>query len=430
METQEMTTNKAPVTFAAIDPYLQRNIPSPKESASTGSERIRWGDRDRFPLYLCGLYDNVTTLRSVIDGCVDYIAGDEVRFNGDAKNAINKKGENATKVVRKAGKDIETFGGCALQVIRDVNGVPAYVSVIPLQYLRSNKDNTLFYYGEKFGTSAASDKIVTLPAFMPNLNWSELDETQRKFHSKSILLIKGETITTYPTPCYLAALKACEMERSVDDYHINAIDNGFAASALINFNSGKPTDEIKEEVERNFCEKFSGHSNAGRIAFSWNPAKENATTVTPIKTEDFGDRYNAAEKNSRQKIFTAFRANPNLFGIPTESLGFSSEEYRDAFLLFNRTHVQPIQQRIIDAFTTIFGVEVLEITPFSLVENDTVDALAVQLGVGGTQSMLSVLESESLSYQQKRGALRVLFGLDDDSINELLGTPAPAVKSE
>lgn len=366
METQEMTTNKAPVTFAAIDPYLQRNIPSPKESATTGSERIRWGDRDRFPLYLLGLYDEVATLRSVIDGCVDFIAGDDVLFDNDPNAIINKKGQTAGDVVREAGHNFEIFQGTALQVLRNTEGVVVSTSVVPTQFIRSNKDNSVFYYSEKFGTSVASDKIVTLPAFMPNLKWSELDEAQRKFHSKSIFFIKGLTTNTYPSPRYLAALKACETERAVDDYHLNALDNGFAASALVNFNGGKPTDEVKEEVERNFCEKFSGHANAGRIAFSWNRSKECATTITPIKTEDFGDRYNAAEKNSRQKIFTAFRASPVLFGIPTENNGFAADNYEDAFRLFNRTHVRPIQRLLADAFVKIYGRPALTIIPFTL----------------------------------------------------------------
>jgi hypothetical protein len=70
-----------------------------------------------------------------------------------------------------------------------------------------------------------------------------------------------------------------------------------------------------------------------------------------------------------QRIFTGFRANPNLFGIPTENLGFSSEEYESAFRLFNRTHVRPIQKKIADAYDKIYGQKgVLTIVPFSMDE--------------------------------------------------------------
>ncbi|MGD7407521.1 hypothetical protein ACQCP7_25950, partial [Ralstonia pseudosolanacearum] len=79
---------------------------------------------------------------------------------------------------------------------------------------------------------------------------------------------------------------------------------------------------------------------------SWNANKESAATIESVKIEDFGARYDALAKRCRQEIFTAFRANPNLFGIPTESLGFSSEEYESAFKLFNRTQIRPCQRKI------------------------------------------------------------------------------------
>ena len=90
------------------------------------------------------------------------------------------------------------------------------------------------------------------------------------------------------------------------------------------------------------------------------------TTFEQIKTEDFGDKYRSLASWCRQQIFTAFRANPNLFGIPTESLGFSQEEYDSAFRLFNRTRIQPAQQAIVSAFDAILGDGALSIVPFSM----------------------------------------------------------------
>ena len=111
---------------------------------------------------------------------------------------------------------------------------------------------------------------------------------------------------------------------------------------------------------------MGGHSNAGRILLNFAPSKEQAAFIQTFRSEDFGEKYAALSKHCRQQLYTAFRANPNLFGIPTESLGFSSEEYESAFRLFNRTHVRPIQRAITDAYEYIFGEQVLEIVPFTL----------------------------------------------------------------
>ena len=100
---------------------------------------------------------------------------------------------------------------------------------------------------------------------------------------------------------------------------------------------------------------------------SWNPNKESATDIVEFKVEDFGERYKALSEHSRQQIFTSFRANPNLFGIPTEGNGFANEQYEESFRLYNRTQIRPIQRLICDTYDWIYGqVGVLTITPFSL----------------------------------------------------------------
>ena len=138
---------------------------------------------------------------------------------------------------------------------------------------------------------------------------------------------------------------------------------------FINFNNGVPSDEMKEEIERGVNEKFAGHTNAGRIAIAWNENKDSAVTITEPRVLDFGEKYKALASHVRQQIFTAFRANPNLFGIPTESLGFSQEEYESAFRLYNRTMVRPVQRQIVETYEYIYGKPgVLTIKPFSIEE--------------------------------------------------------------
>ena len=363
---------KANFSFAAINPYAESNIISPKEKQYTGKEYVDWGDGNLYPEFLQALYDNVPTLKSIIDGCVDYVLGNNITIlplnDSLAPGTMNVKGDTIAEQVRDVAGDCFLAGGLALQVIRNGFGGIAEVHYIDISFLRSNKENTVFYYSENWNKGGRKD-VVVYPAFIPNLDWNALSDEERNRHASSILYVKRSNKRTYPVPCYAAAVKACEIERCIDDFHLNAINNGFTGSYIINFNNGVPDDKIKEEIEDSFNEKFSGHENAGRIGFSWNPNKESATTIEKVEVEDFGEKYKSLESNSRQKIFTAFRANPNLFGIPTESLGFSSEEYESTFRLFNRTMIRPVQMMIADAYDKIYGQkEVLTIEPFSLDE--------------------------------------------------------------
>lgn len=365
---QNEQQGRVAVSFAAIDPYVERNMVSAKETRYAGQERIRWGDGDRFPQYLCELYNDCATLASIIDGTVNFIAGNDVLVTLPGGKLTFSPRHTNMQVVRSLAYNEEKFGGIAIEVIRAKDGTIAQTDALPIQYVRSNKDNTVFWYSEKWGKATSGDKPVRRLAFMPGLDWAAMDEKAREEHAATILYLKGDTTTTYPVPRYHAALKAAEMERNIDDYHLNSLDNGFVASAMVNFNNGIPSDEIKEEIERDFSEKFGGHANAGRIAFSWNPNKDSQTTIIPFKTEDFGERYNALEKACRQKLYTSFAAVPALFGLLTESTGFSEQEFDQAFRLYNRTQVRPVQTKIVDAFEYIYGAKVLEIIPFSLDE--------------------------------------------------------------
>ena len=355
------------VRLMAIDPYLEQNIISPAEKRSPGRDFIEWGDGNAYPDYLLDLYNTVPTLRSIINGNVDFIAGNDVTmvpFHGYAPGIVNTRGDTIRDQVRDIALDFEIYGGFALQVIRDHAGNVAEIYYIDARFLRSNKENTVFYYSENWDRSRRD--VVVYPAFMPDLDWATLSDEERDRHASSIVYVKNTHTQVYPAPLYAAAVKACEIERNIDDYHINALANGFNGSMIVSFNNGIPTDEQKEQVERAFNEKFAGSPNAGRILFSWNATPENKTTFDFPKVEDFGDKYKALSEHSRQQIFTAFRANSNLFGI-AQSTGFSQEEYEQSFKLYNRTQVRPVQRLLGDVYDRILGGRgVLSITPFSL----------------------------------------------------------------
>lgn len=369
---------KANIAFAAIDPYVESNEVSPKEKALSGKDIVEWGDANSYPDYLLELYNNVATLKAIIDGCVNYIVGDEVTIlplRKGMEGIMNLKGDTIEEQVADISKDYETYGGFALQIIRGRDGFPAEVYHIDMRHLRMNKDCTVFYYCEEW-SKRSKKKVIVYPKFIADLDWMSLTDEERNKNASSILFVKDIRTQTYPSPKYAAAVKSCEIERCIDDFHLNSICNGFTGSYIINFNNGVPEDEIKKEIVKNFNEAFSGYQNAGRIGFSWNPNKESATTIEQVQVEDFGEKYKSLEASSRQRIFTAFKANPNLFGIPTENLGFSAEEYESAFRLFNRTQIRPIQRKIADAYDKIYGQKgVLTIRPFSMEEEKTTDTI-------------------------------------------------------
>lgn len=362
------------VQMAALDPYITESIPLPTEKTYAGRSYVYWGEDNLYPYYLLDLYNNVPTLRSIINGNVDFISGDDVLITDAAENprlvrgVMNDKGDTPFAQVRDLARDYEIYGGFAMQVLRDYTGAVSEVYYIDVRYLRTDEEGTVFRYSEKWDKGGSRD-VQVYPAFVRDLDWASLTDEERDRHASSILYVKNEHTQVYPAPIYRASVRDCEIERNITDFHINSLENGFVSSAIVNFNNGNPTDEEKAEVERFFNERFSGHQNAGRILFSWNRTKDNATTIDEFKIEDFGERYKALSTHARQQIFCAFRAIPALFGIMTESTGFNEQEFEQAFRLYNRTQIRPVQRIITDAYARIFGRDVITIRPFSIDED-------------------------------------------------------------
>ena len=368
--TEQNKPARARISFAAIDPYVDTNIILPVEKFVSAKDLMEWGTRNSYPDYLLDLYNNVPTLRAIINGNIDFIAGDDVSIQPLTQHLpngiMNNRGDHIREQIKDISKDYEIYGGFALQIIRNLIGEVAEVYYIDMRFLRTNKEGNVFYYCEDWSKSVRKD-VVVYPAFIPNLNWDALDDEARNRNASSILYVKNIHTQVYPAPLYAASIKACEIERLIDDFHLSDINNHFVSSAIINFNNGIPDDDVKEQIEREFTEKFCGASNGGRTAFSWNPNKESATDIVEFEVKDFGERYKSLSDHSRQQIFTAFRANPNLFGIPTEGNGFANEQYAESFKLYNRTQIKPVQRMIADAYDKIYGQpKVLTIVPFSM----------------------------------------------------------------
>lgn len=353
------------LAFAALNPYLQDNKVENVEKEISGKDFIAWGTDNRYPNYLFSLYEDCATLQSIINGTTDFVCGNDISCNLQRfEKTVNKNGDTINDIIQRISTDYLIFGGFALQVIRNALGNISEIYWIDFTKLRSDKKNEVFFFSDEWDKSYGRVKYIVYPKFNP-------DDS----NPTSIFYYKGnKTRTTYPTPLYNAAITSCELEKKINEFHLNEISNNFLTSKIINFNSGVPDDDLKNEIERNINEKFSGAENAGRLLISFNANKDSETTVADIPQDEFAERYDALQKRCREQIFTAFRATPNLFGLMNETTGFNEQEFFEAFKLYNRTAVRPIQQVIVKSFDKILGFEgSITITPFNLEDDNKVE---------------------------------------------------------
>lgn len=347
------------VAMAAIDKSYISNLPEPTEY-TMGKDYVYWGSDNGYANYLWNLFNDCDTLRTIILGTADYVQGDDVRIND--KTTINKKGDTAREFVNLLAKDYLTYGGFAFQVIKDKEGNVVELYWLDFRYVRTSKDGNVIFYSEDFGKRyARSSKVIKYPSF----------NSAAKDVATSVIYYKNEKSHVYPTPVYIGALKACEIERNIDEFHLSALLNGFAPSFIINFASGIPSDPEKAELERQIQEKFAGASNAGAFMLNFSNGKDNAAEIIKLDTPDFGEKYKAAADRARQQIYTAFRAVPCIFGLTADQAkGFSKVEFNEAYNLYNKTVVRSIQRLVCDEIDKVYGVVgSVNITPFSLEDN-------------------------------------------------------------
>lgn len=354
--TNKIQTN---VKFLATDQFVTSNIIEPTERILKDKSFVSWGEVNNYPDYIEQLYQNVATLHSIIDGTTDYICGDSIECSIiNFQEYINKKGDTPEDLISWIAKDLVKYNGFALNVIKNRLGTPAEIYYLDFRKVRSNKEGTKFYYSDDWGKSYGRVKYVEYDSFLS-------PEGQTK--GSTIYYYKNDINRVYPTPIYSASIIACETESKISQFHLNNIANSFASNYIINFNNGRPSDEIQEEIEMEVYDKFCGVENTGRPMLSFNDSKDAETTIEKIDADSFADKYNALTDRTKQEIFTAFRCSPILFGIDQEKTGFNANEYAEAFRLFNKTLVEPFQKKIIRAFDKIFNTkDSIIIKPFTI----------------------------------------------------------------
>lgn len=350
---KQISENQQKFSFSALNPYETTNLVLPTERKAYGGTRVQWGDGDIYPSYLYGLYESCSTLHSIISSIVDYVAGDDI------ETSMLQLDEVKEQLVRDMAFSLAMYGGYALEVVRNNQGGIAMISCLDMRCVRTNEECTTFYYSEKFKDKLCTrGEAVVIPAF------NREDLTQ----PRGIYYYKNNRYSVYPSSPFGSAAIYAEIDKSIGEFQLNQTKTGFVGDYIISFNSGIPSDELKFELETAFDEKYCGTANAGRPMLVFSQDKEHGVTVEKIGQEKgFLERFDSTSDRAKQELFSCYRMNPMLAGINAENTGFSTDEFKHCFSLFNRTQIKPLQNAITKAIGYILSDdEALKITPFTI----------------------------------------------------------------
>lgn len=321
---------------------------------SNNSDRpIGWGEDNALPALYLNCYAKSSTLKAAIMSQVDYVLGDDVIVNDSAaywRERINRTGLTMRQLVAKLAFNYAVYGGFALQVI--YNKLGQVVELYPLDFgkCRVNESGTKVFYNKKWGKWTS--KYDVYDRFDPqNIDPNNLTQ---------IYWYKGDfTSSIYPLPQYNGALYDVLTEIESSKYSLNTVAKGFSARYLFQFpENASLTDEEKKGVEDAIRNKFCGSDTDVNFMLYWRNGDGDAEKIeiSKIETDDAPEKYLAIKDKAREAVFIAMRTSPLLCGLPVAT-AFSTSEFKDAFQLYSKTVIEPIQDIIKESLQKVLGVE-------------------------------------------------------------------------
>lgn len=370
--------------------FAEAKQPEYREKKGVGY--IEFGDKNDYPNYLLGLYNKSAKHNAIVRGKVNYIIGNGWQPKDvDAQAELFIKAPNPYEslmdITRKVTSDVEIFGGAYLEVIwSKVGGLLAEVCHIDYTKIRSNKDNTQFWYKSDWSDRKEEPKVI--PAY----------NTQNRV-GKQILYIKEYRpgLDTYALPGYMGSLNYIESDVEVSKHVLGNAQTGFSASKLITLPNGEPSPDEKRNIERRFTDRFSGSDGKKFIlSFVQDSARKPIVEdlgASDLTKEDFG----RVDEMIQQNIFAGHQITaPDLFGISTPGALGSRSQIRDAYEIFKNTYVNDKQQFLEAIFNN----------------------LAKQRGV---TTEISIKPVEPISYEFSESIIAA--NMTQDEIREKLGLP-------
>lgn len=390
-----------------------------------GKDWIKYGENNDYPNYLVTLFNRSAKHNAIITSKQLYICGQGVQFNAEglppAKIASTQAFiqspnpyEDLNELNRKMVLDMELFGGFYLHVVKtkDRKGI---AEVYHLDYcnVRSNKDNTCFYYSDEWLNDQGEDNPRVDPKKYIAYGSKEWDKAK-----EGVMYVKQyrPNVATYALPDYIGAVNAIITDAEIANFHRAAIQNGFQGGTMIVFKNGAPSDEEMATVERQIKKKFTGTDRANTFVIDFVDDPTRTPEIIPLNGNDFDKRYDALNDTIQQEIFVGHKVtSPMLFGVRVEGQLGGRNEMATAYSLFQNTYITPKQLLIEAVLNELVGLSGrLTIKPVEPILPDFSEQTLLQILT--KDEMREIIGRKPLNVEQPAatGFCKHTFAKDDD----------------
>ena len=317
----------------------------PEYKEKKGEGYMQYGQNNDYPQYLLDLFNKSAKHNAIVRGKVNYIVGNGWAGEQPIVKQVNRE-ETLNDLTKKVALDLELFGGAYIQVIWGVLGETiAELWHCDYTKIRTNKDNTQFWYKEDWKATRNQEKAEVYSAFNP-----------KNPTGVQILYVKEYRpgMNVYSLPGYFGALNYIESDVEVSKHVLGNAQTGFSASKLITLPNGEPSPDEKRAVSRQFDNMYTGADGKKYLL-----AFVNDATRKPI-VDDLGasdltkEDFSRVDELIQTNIFSGHQiTSPDLFGIATPGQLGSRQQMRDSYEIFNNTYVRYKQMQLEGVFNML-----------------------------------------------------------------------------
>jgi DNA-binding MarR family transcriptional regulator len=306
---------------------------------------MQYGQNNDYPQYLLDLFNKSAKHNAIVRGKVNYIVGNGWAGEQPIVKQVNRE-ETLNDLTKKVALDIELFGGAYIQVIWSVMGEQiAELWHCDYTKIRTNKDNTQFWYKEDWKATRNQEKAEIYNAFNP-----------KNPVGVQILYVKEYRpgMNVYSLPGYFGALNYIESDVEVSKHVLGNAQTGFSASKLITLPNGEPSPDEKRAVSRQFDNMYTGADGKKYLLAFVNDATRKPIVddlgASDLTKEDFG----RVDELIQNNIFSGHQiTSPDLFGIAVPGQLGNRQQMRDSYEIFNNTYIRYKQMQLEGVFNML-----------------------------------------------------------------------------
>lgn len=411
----------------------------------------RYGEQNDYPQKISEILDASGTGSKCVEVYAKFVSGKGFSNQNLWGRIVNNKRQTSDYIQNEVAKDYSEFGGIAIHVNYNANYQITELQIIPLEHVRFGKldENGNFSkvaihrdWGKRFTKLRKwkKDDIDFIDLFNPDPEkiQEQVDAAGGWQNYKGqVYYFSNRGDKCYPKPIYDSVLTDMSSEEGVANVtHRNVRNNFLSAGMLVdvvedndsipeNLEEGRRPQDQQTETEKALLD-FQGDEEACKIMYVAVEDKEKAPVFTSFKGNNYDKEFTVTLSSSQANIGKRF-SQPPILRAEDVGANFGADLMKNAYDFYNSVtqNERLVLERI---FKELFHYwhEPIEgdfsILPLTY-ESDT--TLADRIGKDNLSQIVSILNNNNLSEQQKKNYCKILFGLSDQEVNLMFITQNP-----